>query len=78
MQLANSTLLIHKLNAILVIQVQLLIKMKRNASLHAPHRHFMIGIPILANHAMLGLSSIQDKSNAKLARPGAANVAITL
>jgi hypothetical protein len=52
--------------------------MKRNASLHAPHRHFMIGIPILANHAMLALSFIQVKSNAKLARQDAANVAITL
>ena len=78
MQVAHSTLLIYKLNAILAIQVQLLIKMKRNASLHATHRHFMIGIPILANHVMLDLSSIQVKSNAKPARQDAANVAITL
>jgi hypothetical protein len=77
-QLAHLILQIHKLNAILVIKVQSLIKMKRNASLYAAHRHFMIGIPILANHAMLALSSIQVKSNAKPARPDAANVAITL
>ena len=72
------TSIMDKLNAILAGQVQLLIKIIRNASLHATHPNIMTGIPILANHAMSVPSFIQVKTNAKLALLDALNAATIL